>query len=369
MLESMRESTGLGGGGIATVPRASLRSRFAADFKSPKNAAPNARSPLGELKTNVKHFEKSVTPKSEGMKSKKTTSNTNTPVGRKVAAPAAIEIETPAKVEEDVLQSTFDFVKDCAMWTNPARSSLAFSLGFLSLLTWHYVESGLVEFRPLTSLAYCGLIMLAGNFFGAIFFKSFTPKPMISEAQAERVSNVIRSILVSGAPALNGAFSGTDASRTLQAAFSMWTLITLNQFMSLSLICLLGHCALFTMPLLFKNFEGEFRKKANVAKVVLRNSWNGVNMERKYKLGLIGSVLGMLWVLCSLHTKITSLFVAVIAFRCFLKPSEVQSITNAAAPMTERVQRKAKRISMGASEILRDSIGLRSVLLSPTKES
>ncbi len=57
----------------------------------------------------------------------------------------------------------------------------------------------------------------------------------------------------------------------------------------------------------------------------------------RYKLGVVGSVLSTLWFVCAIHTKITSLFVAVIAFKCFLNPTEVQSITDVAAPMTQKV--------------------------------
>ena len=90
-------------------------------------------------------------------------------------------------------------------------------------------------------------------------------------------------------------------------------------------------------------------------------------VAKRYKLGAVGSVLSMVWFVCETHTKITSLFVAVIAFRCFLNPTEVQTITDVAAPMTQKVKRKAKRISMGASEILRDGMGLRQ-LVSPVKK-
>ena len=77
-------------------------------------------------------------------------------------------------------------------------------------------------------------------------------------------------------------------------------------------------------------------------------------MDRKYKLTAVGGILGMLWLVCAIHTKITSLFVAVIVFKCFLNPAEVEKITNVAAPMTQKVKKKAKRLSMG----MRDAMGL-----------
>ena len=57
-----------------------------------------------------------------------------------------------------------------------AKLKLGEEYAILSLLTWHYTDTGIVAFKPLVSLAYCGLMMLALNFFGAVLFQNFTPK-------------------------------------------------------------------------------------------------------------------------------------------------------------------------------------------------
>ena len=264
---------------------------------------------------------------------------------------------TPSKAKEEALQKSFEWLKECAMWTNPARSCLAFSAGFLSLLTWHYTESGVIDYRPFSSLSYCGLLMLAYNFFGAIFLQDFTPRPVVSRTQARNIMKHAQGILLASIPAVNRAFSGRDASLTLKLALSMWAMITLNKVMSFSLICLLGHCAAFTLPLVFKNFQTEIDRNVTLAKKLGLNVWNSVELDRKYKLALVGGSLGMLWFLCAIHTKITSLFVFAVVFKCFLKDSEVEKFTNVAAPMTEKIHKKAKRISMGASEILTMGLG------------
>ena len=319
-----------------SVPCVSLRSRFAAEFNS-RTKSP--RSPLGELKLNSQEN----TPK-QTLKRHNRTPTTQTKEN----------VATPSKSKEETLHKTLDWVKECAMWTNPARSCLAFSSGFLTLLTWHYTNTGVIHFRPFSSLSYCGLIMLAVNFFGSIFFKNYTPRPVFSQQGVQSVAKQIEDVVLSSTPAINRAFSGRDAAVTLQLAFSMWTMITLNKMMPFSLICLIGYCALFTIPLVYKNFECEIARHIALGKKLGMNVWNSVNMDRKYKLTTVGGILGMLWLVCAIHTKITSLFVAVIVFKCFLNPAEVEKITNVAAPMTQKVKKKAKRLSMG----MRDAMGL-----------
>ena len=275
---------------------------------------------------------------------------------------------TPSKAKEgcDTLARAGAFARDCAVWSHPARSCLVFSSGFLGLLTWHYAETGIIDFRPSVSLAYCGLGMLAVNFFGSIFFENYVPKPVVTRGLVERAARTAEGVALSLVPGLNRAFSGASGTATLQVAFALWTLITASKFMSLSLIALVAHCAAFTLPLLYKRFERDLKRNAVIAKKLALSAWNGVNLDRKYKLSAVGLGLGFLWVLCDAHTKIVSLFIAVIAFKCFLLPNEVETITSVAAPMTTRVSRKARRISMGAGEMLRDGLGLKQ-LVSPTK--
>ena len=196
----------------------------------------------------------------------------------------------------------------------------------------------------------------------------FLSKPVVTRAQVERLARTAESLAVSTVPRLNAALSGASAASTLQVAFSLWTLITLSKFMTLSLICLVAHCASFTLPLLYKSFEREVQQNLDLGKRAAVALWDNVNLDRKYKLGGVGVALGCLWVLFDAHTKVVSLFVAVIAFKCFLTSSECETIASVAAPVTTRVSRKAKRISMGAGEILRETIGLRQ-LVSPVKKS
>lgn len=326
------------------VPCVSLRTRFAEEYKSP-------RSPLGEIKLNGNE-RSSVTPK------------------RKSIGLTTPSVEgTPSKTARtDAVASAYASWRDATLWTTPARSCLIFSSVFLALLTWHYTETGVIDFRPSVSLAYCGLAMLAVNFFGAIFFQNYESKPVVTRAQVERLARTAESLAVSTVPRLNAALSGASAASTLQVAFSLWTLITLSKFMTLSLICLVAHCASFTLPLLYKSFEREVQQNLDLGKRAAVALWDNVNLDRKYKLGGVGVALGCLWVLFDAHTKVVSLFVAVIAFKCFLTSSECETIASVAAPVTTRVSRKAKRISMGAGEILRETIGLRQ-LVSPVKKS
>jgi hypothetical protein len=345
-LSSVEKEAGLMSAGKnannASVPCVSLRSRFAAEFKTnsaTKNAKSPVRSPLGEIKLNNQDTTPRRTPK------------------RSLASPMRSVGTTPSKAKEETLQKSLEWVKECAMWTNPARSCLVFSTGFLSLLTWHYTESGVIDYRPFSSLSYCGLFMLAYNFFGAILLQDFSPRPVVPQAQARNIMRQAQGILLASIPAVNRAFSGRDTSLTLKLALSMWAMITLNKVMNLSVILLLGHCAAFTLPLLLKNFETDIDRNVSLAKKLGLNAWNSVELDRKYKLALVGGGLGTLWLLCAIHTKITSLFLAVVVFKCFLSQAEVEKITNVAAPMTEKIHKKAKRISMGTREILTMGLG------------
>ncbi|UPR03235.1 reticulon-like protein [Chloropicon primus] len=332
----------------STVPCVSLRSRFASEFKSPP------RSPLGEIK--------------EGRTSRRETPMRGTPKKNGIGSPFVDGTPSKAKEGGDTLAKAFEYAKDCAMWNTPAKSCLAFTSGFLVLLTWHYAQTGIISFRPSVSAAYCGLSMLAVNFFGGIFIRGYDPKPVMTRGQVKSFTKTLESALLSLVPRVNRAFSGSSATATLQIAFSMWTLITLSKFMSLSLICLVGHCAAFTLPLLYKSFEEDIRRNLVIGKKLALGMWNGIHLDRKYKLTTVGAALGYLWFLVDVHTKMVSLFLAVIAFKCFLLPDEVETITSVAAPMTTRVSRKARRISMGASQIMRDTMSL-AQLVSPSKPS
>ena len=119
---------------------------------------------------------------------------------------------TPSKAKEgcDTLARAGAFARDCAVWSHPARSCLVFSSGFLGLLTWHYAETGIIDFRPSVSLAYCGLGMLAVNFFGSIFFENYVPKPVVTRGLVERAG---------GGSCILGTLPGGPLTRTSKTVF------------------------------------------------------------------------------------------------------------------------------------------------------
>lgn len=263
----------------------------------------------------------------------------------------AVEVESKTEIGGEWIDR--NFVWNCITWTNPARSLLAFGFGLLTLLTWAYVESGAIRCSPLTTLAYSGMFMLAFNFLGKIIFPNFTPKTITTEKQLRSAFKIFESTCIALVPAVNKMLRGDDSKVTLQVAGSLWLLISLGKYMNLSTICLTCFCSAFIFPPLYSIFQESFRGNTHLLFLFMSKMWNGIGMDRRIKLALVGLCLSTLWMYCAAHTKIALLFVASIAFKCFLNPEELYKIAEVAAPVTKSVRRKAERISMSASEIMK----------------
>ena len=262
------------------------------------------------------------------------------PPSRKRVTSAA---PTPSKTKEVTID--WNAVSDCALWTNPARSAIVFGAGLMALLTWVYIDRGSIEFRPFSFLAYSGLFMLSANFFGSIFIPNFKPFSLFSSGRLRSMSRKVEGVLISLAPSLNRILSGANPILTLQSSLAMWAVISLNAMMRCSTMCLLAHFAFFSLPLLYKRFEDDIMANVNRGVRQAGDVWENIELDRKYKLGIVGVNLGAVWWVCPIHTKITSLFVSCIIFKCFMKPAEISKLMQFAAPVGDTVSKKARRIS------------------------
>ena len=85
--------------------------------------------------------------------------------------------------------------------------------------------------------------------------------------------------------------------------------------------------------------------------------WSALGLTRRQKgLALVLSLAG-LWSLVSWPTRLTAVLAGALAIRANLRPTEVEAIMSHAAPYTQSVQKRARRLSIAAAGFASSRLG------------
>ena len=401
--------------GGKAVPNVSLRSRFAAEFKSPTKAARSSlgsmspqggvRSPLGEINANRQNAGDVAIDQPAAVVA--ATPSFATPVKQEPAMEEDVMMRdadggaaTSPNQESSVLPFSSAAAMEYAMWTNPARSGVAFGFGFLAILTWIYIDSGAIAFKPAIAVAYSGLGLLAINFFcngelprrhtcattlattlhppypraaaknmggrpqtrkgwgkdrsqrtdthslSAVFVPNYKPKQLIGRAQIAAAFRGAEAFASACVPAANAAFAGVDAPTTLRVACALWALVAMNSVMTMPAVCMATFLGFFSLPFSYAAFQSDIQAAMRTGRALAVGAWDAVRLDRKHKVAAVVAAFAALWLFCGLHTKAISLFVALVALKGVLNPHEIARISDIAGPVSLEIQRKAVHESL-----------------------
>lgn len=248
-------------------------------------------------------------------------------------------------------RSSRDVLRSIVLYENVFASLLLVISGAALLGAGHWALSGRHNITFLTATCYLLLLDLASNFCKSLISKSWqesaawTGSPL-ARALADRAAGAVGA----AAAAHDRFLSARDPAQALWAAAALWALALLGQYLSVWSVATLVFVLTFTVPATVNRYRSELRSAFGKASAGVKGRWAKLGLTRKQKAAMLLTTLATLWLRTVWPTRCAALLLGALAVRCHLDPAEVDAIVACAEPYTQSVRKRARRMSMAASD-------------------
>ncbi|KAK2078111.1 hypothetical protein QBZ16_003979 [Prototheca wickerhamii] len=249
-----------------------------------------------------------------------------------------------------------DIMRDLLLYDNPMLSGLVAVLGLAVLALGHYLLSGSHGWRLVPTLSHAALCVVAFNMFRGLLVRGWTSDAAGSGAASAAAE--LAAAAVCGAAGLYDAYlASPDAAVSLRSVLALWGLARLGGVVGLWTTLSILFVGAFTVPVALATFEAQISELRALIGGSVQARWSALGLTRRQKgLALVLSVAG-LWSLVSWPTRLTAVLAGALAIRANLRPTEVEAIMSHAAPYTQSVQKRARRLSIAAAGFASSRLG------------
>lgn len=156
---------------------------------------------------------------------------------------------------------------------------------------------------------------------------------------------------VDAAASLHDRFlTARDPSLTLKVAAGLWALSQLGRAFSAWTLLSAAFVLAFTVPVAAAAHAAALSAAYAQVAGEARARWAALGLTRKQCAAGLAVLVAGLWWRSAWSTRLLGAFLAALAVRCNLRPSEVAAIREHAAPLTRSVKKSAARMSVAASD-------------------
>ncbi|EIE20701.1 hypothetical protein COCSUDRAFT_54200 [Coccomyxa subellipsoidea C-169] len=251
-------------------------------------------------------------------------------------------------------------VQDVLRWRNPAVSALAFLLGGFCCLAGEYIISGNHTVTPLKAISYCILFDLGLNTVRSMVSAQWQDKAAWGSSSLIKTAAETAKVAVLKVADLHDQFlAARDPLLTLRIASAVSALSVLGGIFSFWRLVSLAFFGAFAAGAVYETYGKEITSFLQTATTQIKERWQALALSRRHKAVALTVALWILWVNVNWAARAQALLLGALTVRCNLKPAEVNAIISHAEPYMHSAKKRARRMSVVATDFVRrQSMGL-----------
>jgi hypothetical protein len=275
----------------------------------------------------------------------------------KAYRPGSAAFSSP-DVSSQAIKEQASAMKDLVLYKNPPLTFLAILGSTLALTTSKYIISGPHQMTFFSALCYFLLLDLAVIMFRGVFSSK------ASSSGTWTGSNFVESVSYYALKSINYIAAvhdqflvAQDPALSLKVGAVLWALAHVGRLFSVWTLTTTVFILAFTVPYFVDNNWDAIQDFNYQINEKIAEKYKALGLTRKQQVISVFSVLCFLWMRSSWTSRLCGVLIAALTVRCNLKPAEMASLREQAAPFTQSVKKRAARLSVAASDFAVRTLG------------